>query len=163
MPRLLYVALIAACLSAPALAQQADIRFGGLKQDTSLPVEVDADNLSVDQGAGTAIFSGNVLVKQGEMRMTAAQVRVEYNDEGSAIEKMHASGGVTLVSPTDAAEAQDAVYTIESGNVVMTGNVLLTQGNSAISGEKLTVNLKDGTGTMTGRVQSIFTPKAKNP
>lgn len=161
--RLIFGLLIAVGLSFPALAQQADVRLGGLSQDTSLPVEVDADNLSVDQAEGTAIFSGNVLVRQGDMRLTAAQVRVEYNEDGSAIDRLHASGGVTLVSPTDAAEAQDAVYTIASGNVVMTGNVLLTQGNTAISGEKLTVSLKDGKGTMTGRVKSVFTPKAKSP
>lgn len=163
MPRLLYAILIAACLSGPALGQQADVRLGGLTQDTSLPVEVDADSLSVDQAAGTAVFSGNVLVKQGQMRLTAGQVQVEYTADGSAIDRLHATGGVTLVSPQDAAEAQEAVYTIDSGNVVMTGNVLLTQGATAISGEKLIVNLKNGTGTMTGRVKTIFTPGGTTP
>lgn len=167
MTRLLHAALIAACLSvpatAPALGQQADIRFGGLTQDTSLPVEVDADSLSVDQAAGTAVFQGNVLVKQGEMRLTAGQVRVEYDSSGNAIARLHATGGVTLVSPQDAAEAQEAIYTIDTGTVEMIGSVLLTQGNAAISGERLTVNLKTGSGTMTGRVKTIFTPGGTTP
>lgn len=163
MPRLLCALVIAACLAGPAIAQQADIRFGGLTQDTTLPVEVDADSLAVDQAAGTAVFTGNVLVRQGDMRMTAAQVRVEYNAAGTGIDRLHATGGVTLVSPQDAAEAQEAVYTIDTGNVVMSGNVLLTQGNAAISGESLTVNLKDGTGTMTGGVKTIFTPRGTAP
>jgi lipopolysaccharide export system protein LptA len=148
-------------LAAPALAQQADVRFGGLTQDTSLPVEVTSESLSVDQSDGSAVFAGNVLVKQGEMRMTAATIRVEYTDGGQGIQRLHASGGVTLVSPTDAAEADDAIYSIESGSVVMTGNVLMTQGAAAISGEKLTVNLKNGTGTVTGGVKTIFTPGTK--
>lgn len=150
--------LIAIFLAGPAAAQQADVRFGGLKQDTSLPVEVTSDSLSVDQADGAAVFTGNVLVKQGEMRLSAGTIRVEYGADGQGMERLHASGGVTLVSPTDAAEATDAVYTIASGTVVMTGNVLLTQGAAAISGEKLTVNLKDGTGVMSGRVKTIFTP-----
>lgn len=158
MTRLLRILLLAALVADPARAQQTEVRFGGLRQDTSLPVEVDADSLSVDQAAGTAVFTGNVLVKQGDMRMTAEKIEVEYGEGGSGIDKLHATGGVTLVSPEDAAEAEEAVYTIAGGTVVMSGNVLLTQGNAAISGDSLTVNLKSGTGMMTGRVKTIFTP-----
>ncbi len=157
----LRAAFIVLALATPGLAQQADVRFGGLTQDTTLPVEVASDSLSVDQTDGSAVFTGNVIVKQGDMRMTAALIRVQYAEGGGSIQSLHASGRVTLVSPTDAAEADDAVYTIDSGNVVMTGNVLMTQGAAAISGEKLTVNLKDGTGVVTGRVKTIFTPGTK--
>jgi lipopolysaccharide export system protein LptA len=153
--------LIAACLAGPVAAQEAGVRFGGLKQDTSAPVEVTSDMLSVDQASGSALFTGHVLVKQGEMRMTAGKITVEYAAGGQGIEKLHATDGVTLVSPTDAAEAAEAVYTIASGAVVMTGNVLLTQGAAAISGDRLTVNLTDGTGTMSGRVKTVFTPGVK--
>lgn len=150
---------------APAmgLAQGASVAFGGLKQDTSLPVEVSSDQLSVNQADGTAIFTGNVLVSQGEMRLSAGQVKVEYTADGSGISKMFASEGVTLINATDAAEAREAVYTIASGDVVMTGDVLLTQGNNALSGQKLVIDLKAGTGVMEGRVQTVFQPgKAKN-
>lgn len=153
--------LIAALVAGPVAAQQAGVRFGGLKQDTSLPIEVTSENLTVDQAEGDAVFTGNVLVKQGDMRLTAGVLRVEYTEGGQGIERLHASQGVTLVSPTDAAEADEAVYTIDSGNVVMTGNVLLTQGSAAISGERLSVNLKDGTGTMSGGVKTVFTPGTK--
>ena len=144
-----------------ALAQGAEVAFGGLKQDTTLPVEIQADTLKVDQGDGSATFSGNVLVGQGDMRMTAALVRVEYAAGGGAIQRLHASGGVTVASGGEAAEAAEAIYSIDSGNIVMTGDVLLTQGASALSGQKLVVNLKTGTGTMEGRVQTVFQPSVK--
>lgn len=54
-----------------AHAQGTDITFGGLKQDTSLPVEVTADSLQVDQANGAATFDGNVLIAQGDMRLSA--------------------------------------------------------------------------------------------
>ena len=41
-----------------------------------------------------------------------------------------------------AAEAREAVYTIASGTVVMTGNVILTQGQNALSSDKLTVTVR---------------------
>ncbi|RGP37374.1 lipopolysaccharide transport periplasmic protein LptA [Pseudotabrizicola alkalilacus] len=158
----MYQFLRALCLAAvfalPAVAQQANIRFGGLQQDSSLPVEVTSDSLSVDQGSGAAVFTGNVMAKQGDMRLTAENIRVEYTSDGDGIDRLIATGNVTLVSPTDAAEASEAVYTIASGTVVMTGDVLLTQGRAAISGQELTVNLQDGTGTMTGGVKTVFQP-----
>ncbi len=141
-----------------ASAQDAAISFGGLKQDTTLPVEVKADSLAVNQADGSATFTGNVLVGQGEMRLSASTVRVEYGPGGKSIEKLHATGGVTLASAKDAAEAREAVYTIGSGSVVMTGDVLLTQGASAISGQRLVIDLKAGTGRMEGGVSTIFVP-----
>ncbi len=36
--------------------------------------------------------------------------------------------------------------------VPMTGNVLLTQGDNALTSEEMTVNLDDGTAQMSGRV-----------
>lgn len=151
-------ALLCALAPAAAVAQQADIAFGGLKQDTTLPVEVKADSLAVNQADGSATFTGNVLVGQGEMRLSAQTVRVEYGADGKGIARLHASGKVTLASPTDAAEANEAVYTLDAGSVVMTGNVLLTQGKSAISGNRLTIDLKAGTGRMEGGVSTIFVP-----
>ena len=158
MLRPLLLTLLCVLGPAAALAQDAAIRFGGLKQDTSLPVEVKADSLAVNQADGSATFTGNVLVGQGEMRLSASTVRVEYGQGGKSIEKLHATGGVTLASAKDAAEAREAVYTIASGSVVMTGDVLLTQGASAISGQKLVIDLKAGTGRMEGGVSTIFVP-----
>lgn len=154
-----------ACLTLAALApvtaagQGAEVSFGGIRADTSLPVEVTADQLSVSQSDGTATFTGNVLIGQGDMRLSAAEVLVEYgNAERSRIERLHATGGVTLVSGSDAAEAQEAVYTVATGEVVMTGDVLLTQGGSTLSGQKLFVDLATGTGRMEGRVKTILVP-----
>lgn len=160
MHRAVLAALLSLALTSPVLAQQAQVAFGGLRQDTTLPVEVTADSLNVNQTDGTAVFTGNVLAVQGDMRLSAAEVRVAYAKEGNAIETLHATGGVTLVNATDAAEAREAVYTIASGNVVMTGDVLLTQGKNAISGQKLVLDLKAGTGVMEGRVKTVFTPGA---
>lgn len=141
------------------LAQQASVAFGGLKQDTTLPVEIGADQLAVNNADGKAVFSGNVLVGQGEMRLAADRVEVTYGTDGRSIQMLKATGGVTVSNLADAAEAEEALYTIDSGVVVLTGDVLLTQGQSALSGQKLTLDLKSGTGVMEGRVQTTFVPQ----
>ncbi|WP_236628294.1 LptA/OstA family protein, partial [Sulfitobacter sp. HI0129] len=95
---------------------------------------------------------GNVLIGQGAMRLTAERVEVVYRAEAEGIAKLEATGGVTLVSGDDAAEADRADYDIDAGTLVMTGNVLLTQGGSALSSEQMTIQLEDGTAQMSGRV-----------
>lgn len=142
-----------------ASAQETAVSLGELKHDTSLPVEVTSDSLSVANEDGQAVFDGNVVVIQGPMRLAANKITVEYLQDDSGrneIQKMVATGGVTFVNGTDAAESSDAVYSPEAGTLVMTGSVLLTQGPSVISGDKLVVDLAAGTGVMEGRVRSTF-------
>lgn len=153
----LTLALTLALTAQVAEAQQ-KIAFGELNQDTTLPVQVTADQLAVNTADGTAVFSGNVVVTQGEMKLTAGEVKITYGTQQNDIESLAASGGVTVTNLGDAAEAQEAVYTIDTGMIVLSGEVLLTQGGSAMAGQKLSINLKDGTGVMEGRVTTTFQP-----
>lgn len=151
------IASIIALLFLPmaALAQGAQVSFGG-NQDTNAPVEVTADNLAVNQKEGTAVYSGNVLIVQGDMRLAAQRVVVIYSEAAKKIQRMEATGGVTMVSGEEAAEAQRADYSLDKGVVVMSGDVLLTQGASALTSEKMTVNLETGTAQLSGRVRTVL-------
>lgn len=153
--RRLALSFLIAAVSLPAHAQ--GIALGPFRQDPDEPVEVTSERLEVDNSAGIAIFIGDVIVIQGEMRLTAPRVRVEYTsgDEGQ-IEFMHATGGVTMVNGVETAEGEEAVYTVSQGEVVMTGDVIVTQGPNVLAGQRLFVDLDTGTGTMEGRVRTIF-------
>lgn len=155
LPRIL--ALIGVLIFAGAAsAQQFDVAFGGLKQDTRQPVEITADSLSLNQSDGTAVFKGNVLIVQGGMRITAPEVLVVYNQETSGIARLEATGRVLVVKDKDAAEADRADYSIDDGTIVMTGDVLLTQGSNTLNSNKMTVNLETGSAEMQGRVKTIL-------
>lgn len=145
--------------TAPAYAQGAQVAFGNTAQDSTLPVEVTADNLDVNQDDGTALFTGNVLIGQGEMRLSAPRVLVVYKQDQSGIEVLQATGGVTLVSGADAAEAQQADYNIDSGLIEMEGDVLLVQGVNALTGDRMFVDTRAGTARVTGRVKTILQPQ----
>ncbi len=157
-----FLSVLSVLLMAPfmAAAQGASVAFGDVSVDPNSPVEITADELAVDQTNGSAIFDGNVVAGQGEMRISASKIRVQYLVEnGKAtgqIDKLFATGGVTLVNGPEAAEASEAVYTVGTGEIEMTGNVLLTQGPNALSGNKLIVDLNSGTGRMVGRVKTVF-------
>lgn len=149
-----YVAFFA-LLALPATAQT-NIDLGGLTVDPTAQIEVSADSLSVDQDTGTAQFSGNVVVGQGDLRMSAGNIRVVYDDTTGEIAQLIATGGVTFVTATEAAEAANADYDITNGRLTLTGNVLLTQGPSALSADRMVINVADGSARMDGRVRTVF-------
>ena len=156
MPIVLSLVLAAGLAVVPATAQETGF---GRPQDTKLPVEVTSEQLSVDQKTGKATFSGKVLIGQGQMRLAADRVTVTYvQGDQSRISALHAEGNVTMVSGEDAAEARAADYDVESGIVVLTGDVLLTQRGNVVAGEKVTVNLETGTANAAGRVRSVLQP-----
>jgi len=145
-------------------AQQISVPFGSVEHDAKQPVEIVSDSFTISQSRGSAEFVGNVIVGQGDLRISAGKISVEYALEDGQptgnIGRLIASEGVTLVSGTEAAEAQTATYSITDGLIIMEGNVLLTQGDSALSGQKITIDLKDGSAKVEGRVKTIFNTKA---
>ncbi|MEO1550036.1 MAG: LptA/OstA family protein [Pseudomonadota bacterium] len=141
-----------------ALAQGASVPFSGLQHDTSLPVEITADALDLNQTNGTALFEGNVIAGQGPLRLAAPLVEVTYAQDGGTIDLIEARGGVTLTNGIEAAEAKSALYQVAKGEVLMEGDVLLTQGPNALAGDTLRINLDSGLATMEGRVRTILQP-----
>ncbi len=154
MIRLIY----ALCLTlAPVFATaQTNISLGGLNADPSAPVEITADALSVDQSSGQATFEGSVVIGQGDLRIAAGSVQVTYDEATGDIAQLTAAGGVTFVTATEAAEANSAVYNLQTGSLTLRGEVLLTQGASALSADSMVVNLNTGTARMEGRVRTVF-------
>ena len=150
------IALSIALLPSLAVAQGTNIALGGVRADPTAPVEVTADNLTVDQESGTAVFAGDVVIGQGDLRISAAEVQVFYDESTGDITRLTGSGGVIFVTATEAAEAQRADYDLAAGTLVMSGDVLLTQGASALSAERMTVDLNSGTARMEGRVRTVF-------
>ncbi len=148
--------VIASFLTLPASAQGTAIALGGINADPSAPMEISADSLSVDQDTGLALFDGNVVVGQGGLRLSAGQVRVSYDAETGDIRFLEITGGVTIVTATEAAEAQTARYDLDAGELILSGEVLVTQGASAMAADRMVVNLEDGTSRLDGRVRTVF-------
>ena len=106
--RLFFITLFVA-FAGFATAQGTGVTLGGFGYDSALPVEITADSLDVNQSDGSATFQGNVVIGQGEMRLSAGKVVVIYGegaDGRTEIKRLIADGGVTFVSPAEAAEAE---------------------------------------------------------
>ncbi len=151
--------ILVGALGSGAQAQGMQVAFGSTVQDSDLPVEVTAENLDVDQTDGTAVFTGNVLIGQGQMRLSAPRVLVVYLEDRSGIARLSATGGVTLVSGEDAAEGREADYDVQSGMIEMSGDVLLVQGGTALTADRMSVDTVAGTARMTGKVKTVLQPE----
>ncbi|MBC6443230.1 MAG: LptA/OstA family protein [Rhodobacteraceae bacterium] len=146
-------------LGSTAFAQGTSISISPTPRDNSLPVEVTADNLTVEQTTNSAVFTGNAKVVQGALVLSANSIMVRYNNEQSAIDLVEATTNVIFSNGAEMAEARRGIYRVASGRIDLTGDVLLVQGSNAISGDALTLDLNTSTGAMTGNVKSVFIPK----
>lgn len=142
-------AAAALALSQPAVGQGGGSALKG--HDTNAPVDVAADRIEVQDRANRAVFSGNVDVRQGNLRLNSARLTVSYADaSGIDIQRLEASGGVILRSPTETARGQSAIYDLERRLVTMIGGVTLTRGPSNVNGGRLVIDLDSGRAVMDG-------------
>jgi lipopolysaccharide export system protein LptA len=156
-----FLLLVMAVVAVVPAVAQTGLPFGGGEHDPDQPVEITSDSLSVDQAANTATFLGSVIVGQGTLRLAADEVLVQYGeapDGGTQVELIRASGAVTVTNGAEAAEAAEAVYRVGPGTIEMAGDVVVTQGPNAVSGDRLTIDLEGGLANIEGRVQTIVIP-----
>ncbi len=135
----------------PAFSQSA---LGGL--NTNLPVDVAADRIEVQDRADRAILSGNVNVRQGNLALDAARITVSYSGSvtGSPqVQRLDASGGVSVRSPTETASGQFAVYDLNRRLITLIGGVELNQGGNVLRGGRLVIDLDTGRAVIDGRSQ----------
>lgn len=150
--------LVAGLLLATTAMAQVGIGFGGVPYDPDQPIEVTSDALTIDQATGEAVFTGNVIVYQGDLRLAADRVTVLYSElEGRRqVDEVLATGGVLVTRGADAAEGQTARFDVATDLLTMTGSVLVTQGATAVAGDRMVVNMLTGNGTVEGRVRTVL-------
>lgn len=151
------LALCAAAAAAPALAQAL------ANHNANAPVDVEADRIEVQDRADRAVFSGNVEVKQGGLTLNAARLTVAYSGapgSGIEIERIDASGGVTVRSASETARGNFAIYDLNRRQITMLGGVTLAQGASRVSGGRLVIDLDSGRAVVDG--SSVGAPGASN-
>ncbi|MEL6607367.1 MAG: LptA/OstA family protein [Pseudomonadota bacterium] len=157
---MLRVFLVLALLPVTAAAQGLQVAFAGLDNTADQPVEIAADSMSINQDDGIATLTGNVVVGQGDMRMAAQRILIIYTQDGG-VSRFEATGGVTVVTPEEEVEAASATYNLDEDTMLLSGDVLLSQGQSAVSAERMRVNMDDGTALLEGRVRTVLQPNSE--
>lgn len=156
--------VVIGALAAAASAQQVNPVTKGMLNPNA-PIDVSADNFIADANAKTGVYTGNVVVHQGEVRMRANAVRAHFVDNKP--DKILAQGHVVVDAPSGIATGDHGVYEVNPRLITLTGNVVLTKDKNIMRGQQLVVNLITGQATLDGgnaqggRVQALFAPKSE--
>lgn len=139
-------------LSVPASGQA----FKG--HNSKAPVDFDAARIEVQDRSDRVILSGGVKVRQAGLNLNAARLTVAYDRSGSGtdIERLDASGGVTVSSASETATGEFAVYDLPRRLITLVGGVSLTQGANRVNGGRLVIDLDTGRAVIDG--SSVGTP-----
>jgi lipopolysaccharide export system protein LptA len=137
------------------------------------PVDVTADRLEAMNQNCSAVWSGSAEAVQDQSRLRANTITL-YNQiiGGKAgncgvLERMEAVGEVFYVTPQQTVRGDSAVYTSSNDILVMSGQVIVAQGDNVLRGDRLSIVVKTGQATMEtgakgrgkpGRVRGVFYP-----
>jgi lipopolysaccharide export system protein LptA len=155
--------LICACvlagglwLSAPASAQ--------LIADSDEPIDITSDSVEFVDDVTT--WSGNVRALQGEAILTASRLVATLSESG-AFQTITALGGVRYSNGKEAVAGEHALYDAGQRSITISDNVVLTQGETVMTGGTLVYWLDTGRITFnaqTGeRIRGIFHTKSGAP
>lgn len=162
--------------------------FQGFTRNRKDPVKIEANYLEVKDKDKVAVFTGNVVVVQGDTTMRCKELHVFYegnalgadprqkvpatktqqkNESAQKIKRLVAIGGVIVTAKDQKAVGDKGVFEMATNMVTLDGNVVITQGQNVMHGEKLVVNLTDGTSRLDGpkqqgvsRVKGVFVPSS---
>lgn len=162
-------ALLGLALAAGAAgAQTFSDAFAGFGSNEREPIQIEARELQVQDKSQSAVFSGDVVVTQGDAMLKTQRLVVHYDGSAAGgvnqrISKLEASGRVYISSKDQTATGERATFDMNQQLMVMTGGeVVLSQGPNVVVGNKLTVNLKTGKADLeaknTGRVKVLIQP-----
>lgn len=145
--KLVVVAML--CGAAPVAAQTSALA----KHNTDAPIDFDADKIEVRDTDSQALLTGSVRITQASMTLTADQVKLHYRRAGGKspeIQRLDAQGSVKLTSPSERATGRFGIYDVTQRQITLIGDVVLTRGESALKGQRLSIDLDSGRSTLDG-------------
>lgn len=108
------------------------------KDRSNLPIAIKSNELAADNKGKTAVFTGKVVAKQGDVTIYADRLTINYGDKKNDVEKIEADGNVRIVQENRIGTASHAVYENKQGRIILTGNPKITQGADTMSGNAIT-------------------------
>ena len=162
-PALALLLAVPAVLSAvPVSAQTSALA----KHNTDAPVDFDADHVEVRDNDQQALLTGSVRVTQGTLTLNADQVKMFYRrapGRQPEIQRMDAQGNVKLTSPSERASGSYGIYDVTQRIITLSGDVVLTRGESVLRGQRLSIDLDSGRSTLDSASGSTSGSKAVAP
>ena len=115
------------------------------------PVNFDADNLDLLDRQNRLILSGSVVIRQADLTLRTARAVVDYTDAGSLdIQRLTATGGVTVNRGGETVSGDVGVYDFNRRIITLSGNVRVARGSDRLRGGRLVIDLNSGVSSVNG-------------
>lgn len=152
--------LLSVTLTAPAFAEGK----AALPRSDE-PIRIKSDELFTDNNRKTAVFTGNVAARQGDLTIYADKLVVNYAEEGGAISTAEVTGNVRIIQGDRRAQAAHGVYDAKRARITLDGAPKVFQNDDVVSGTIITYFLDEGRSEVTsgsgGRVEAVIHPRGK--
>lgn len=120
--------------------------------NSDAPVNYAADRIELQDKQSRVVLSGNVRIDQAGLTLNAARTLVDYTNAGSLkIQRIMATGGVTVARGNERARGNVAVYDFNRRIITMAGDVRLNRGSDTLNGGRLVIDLRSGVSSVDGR------------
>ncbi|MDE2303555.1 MAG: OstA family protein [Sphingomonadales bacterium] len=97
--------------------------------DSNAPVNYEADRIELQDKADRVLLSGNVVITQADLTMHSPRAVVAYTNNGAMqIQRLDATGGVTVVRGDETATSDVATYDFNARLITMVGHVVVRRG-----------------------------------
>ncbi len=146
--------------SAPKNKQAASFLASGSSTNRGGMV-ITSERLEFDYKEFVVAFDENVHVTDPQFTLTADRVLV-FLQGTNQIKRIVAIGHVDMAQVDRHATCDKAVYEKESGQVVMTGNPVMSRGADRVAGREITIWLNDERVVVQGGRMSISPESMKN-
>lgn len=114
-----------------------------LTSDSEQPIEISADKVQIDNAKGESIYSGNVELLQGSLRMTGSKLVVKTSPSGDLTKADIYGSPATLTKQPENKELIDAkaehieINYDNNQEVTLNKNALLIQGSNKFYGDTI--------------------------
>lgn len=123
-----------------------------LNHNSNAPVDYSADRIELQDRQNRVFLSGNVDIRQAGLRLTSARMTVAYRNQGGIeIDRIDATGGVTVVKGDERASGDVGIYDFNRRIITLVGNVSLRQAGNTLNGGRLVIDLTTGRSSVDGR------------
>jgi lipopolysaccharide export system protein LptA len=120
-----------------------------------LPTNVSADSLSFNPKNRVFAYQGNVIVTQGDMKLTSKTLEGNYS-EANQLQKLIARGDVLITKQDIKASGQTATYDAPAGIVILTDNPQLAQNESILTADRIKIFINENRSQAEGDVRVTF-------
>ena len=131
-------------------------------------IEILSDNLMVLRDENKAIFTGNVIAEREKMKVSANEMTAYYeifDSEGNGnkkteVKRIVANGKVIIETESETASGQKGEYNMRDDVFILTGDVIMKQGENVMVGDRFIYDRKLGKGIMSSNKEKNSRVKA---